>query len=213
VRITDIGYDVDGQEMVGRLAFDEYRVGPRPAVLLCHEGPGLDEHVKGRAVRLAGLGYVAFALDYHGEGRPLPREQAMARLDVFIADADLTRRFAQAGLELLLAQEQVDRARVAAIGYCFGGAMALELARSGADVQAVVGFHPGLSSPRPADPGAIEAAILMCCGAGEAADAPPGRGHLGESGVSRRGSRRRSRRRRRRAGRRRCRTSRGGCTR
>jgi dienelactone hydrolase len=103
-------------------------------VLLCHEGPGLDEHVKGRAVRLAGLGYVAFALDYHGQGRPLPRDEALARLDVLMADADLTRRLARAGLDVLLAQEQVDQARVAAIGYCFGGAMALELAVDPNDV-------------------------------------------------------------------------------
>jgi dienelactone hydrolase len=165
VLIEDIAYEVDGQEMVGQLALDEYRIGPRPAVLLCHEGPGLDEHVKGRAVRLAGLGYVAFALDYHGQGRPLPRDEALARLDVLMADADLTRRLARAGLDVLLAQEQVDQARVAAIGYCFGGAMALELARAGADLRAVVGFHPGLSSARPAGAGTIKAAVLMCCGA------------------------------------------------
>ncbi len=146
VRIENIAYEVDGQQMLGHLAFDEYRVGSRPAVLVCHEGPGLEEHVKGRAVRLAGLGYVAFALDYHGHGRMLPRDEAMARLDVFMADADLTRRFARAGLDVLLAQEQVDHERVAAIGFCFGGAMAMELARSGADLKAVVGFHPGLKS-------------------------------------------------------------------
>ena len=63
--------------MVGQYAVDEYRVGPRPAVLLCHEGPGLDEHVKGHAVRLASLGYAAFALDYHGGQVPI--EDAMAR--------------------------------------------------------------------------------------------------------------------------------------
>jgi dienelactone hydrolase len=92
VQISDVAYEVDGRRMVGRLAVDEYRVGPRPAVLLCHEGPGLDEHVKGRAVRLAGLGFVAFALDYHGAGAPLPRDDAMARLEVLMRDAELTRR-------------------------------------------------------------------------------------------------------------------------
>jgi len=66
MQIEDVPYEVDGTRLVGRLAFDEYRVGPRPAVLLCHEGPGLDEHVKGRAVRLASLGCVAFAA-------PIPR--------------------------------------------------------------------------------------------------------------------------------------------
>src|SRR3954471_24052837 len=78
VRIEDIHYEADGRAMTGTFAIDEYRAGPRPAVLLCHEGPGLDEHVKGRAVRLAGLGYAAFALDYHGG--TIPIEDAMARL-------------------------------------------------------------------------------------------------------------------------------------
>jgi dienelactone hydrolase len=63
MQIEDIDDEVDGASMVGRLVIDEHRVGTRPAVLLCHEGPGLDEHVKGRAVRLASLGSIAFALD------------------------------------------------------------------------------------------------------------------------------------------------------
>jgi dienelactone hydrolase len=166
MRIEDIAYEADGRHMVGQLAYDEYRLGPRPAVLLCHEGPGLDDHVKGRAVRLAGLGYTAFALDYHGEGRTLPRrDEMMARIGALAADADLTRALARAGLDVLLAQDQVDASRVAAIGYCFGGSMALELARAGADLKAVVGFHPGLGSAKPADSRNIKASVLMCCGA------------------------------------------------
>ena len=79
--VEDIEYDVDGNRMVGHLAFDDSRAGRRPAVLLSHEGSGLDDHVKGRAERLAGLGYVAFALDYFGGGEQLPTmEEAMARL-------------------------------------------------------------------------------------------------------------------------------------
>jgi dienelactone hydrolase len=144
---------------------DDYRPGPRPAVLLSHEGSGLDEHVKGRAVRLAGLGYAAFALDYFGEGQPPPRDETMARLGPIMADADLTRGLARAGLDVLLAQPEVDRERVAAIGYCFGGAMSLELARDGANLKAVVGFHPALSSPRPADSRNIKGSVLMCSGA------------------------------------------------
>ena len=78
--------------MVGHLAVDEFRPGRRPAVLVCHEGPGLNDHTKGRAVRLAGLGYAAFALDYQGDGQPRPRDEAMAKLGVIMADLDLTRR-------------------------------------------------------------------------------------------------------------------------
>ena len=165
MHIQDIEYEVDGRRMVGQFAVDNYRRGPRPAVLVSHEGPGLDDHVRGRAVRLAGLGYAAFALDYHGEGRVLPVEQIMERLDVLSADAALTRRLSRAGLDVLLAQPSVDPDRVAAIGYCFGGAMSLELARSGADLRAVVGFHSGFTPPNPADSRTIRASVLMCSGA------------------------------------------------
>ncbi|MDQ1397590.1 MAG: hypothetical protein QOG64_2849 [Acidimicrobiaceae bacterium] len=165
MRIEDIEYEVEGKAMLGRLAVDDYRPGPRPCVLLCHEGPGLDEHVKGRAVRLASLGYLAFALDYHGGGQPLPMDEAMAALGVLMADRPLTKRLARAGLDVLLAQEQADPARVAAIGYCFGGTMSIELARDGADVKAIAGFHPGMPAPAPDESRSIRAKVLMCCGA------------------------------------------------
>jgi dienelactone hydrolase len=165
VRTEDIAYDVAGRRMVGHLAFDDARPSPRPAVLLCHEAPGLGSNVKDRAGRLATLGYLAFALDYQGDGHPHPSDEAMARVGALRADADLTRKVAGAGLDVLLAQEHVDPARVAAIGFCFGGAMALELARAGADLKAVVGFHPALDSPKPQDSRNIRASVLMCCGA------------------------------------------------
>jgi dienelactone hydrolase len=161
VHIEEIAYTFEGTEMVGHLAHDE-QPGPRPAVLLCHEGPGLDEHVKGRAERLAELGYVAFALDYHGGGVPLPLDEAMPKLGVLMGDPALVRRLGQAGLDVLLAQPGVKRDHVAVIGYCFGGAMAVELARTGADLKAVVGFHPSLgTSP---DSKAIKGSVLICIG-------------------------------------------------
>jgi dienelactone hydrolase len=165
MRIEDIEYTVEGQRMIGHLAVDDERSGRRPGVLVCHEGPGLDEHAKGRAERLAGLGYAAFALDYHGDGKPLAGEQVMERLGALMGDPDAIRQLAEAGLEILLAQPEVDSDRIAAIGYCFGGTMALELARSGADISLVVGFHSGLATQRPAKPGEVKAAILACIGA------------------------------------------------
>jgi dienelactone hydrolase len=165
VRIEDIEYAVDGARMVGHLAIDDERPGPWPGVLVCHEGPGLDEHAKDRAERLAGLGYAAFALDYHGEGKPLERDEMMGRLGVLMGDPDRIRDLATAGLAILLAQDGVDASRVAAIGYCFGGTMALELARSGSDLAVVVGFHSGLATQRPARPGEVKAGILVCIGA------------------------------------------------
>jgi dienelactone hydrolase len=165
MRIEDIEYSVRGVRLVGHLAVDDEAPGARPAVLVCHEGPGLDEHAKGRAERLAGLGYAAFALDYHGDGRPLPRPEMMERLGALRGDPDRTRELGSAGLEVLLDQPEVDRTRVAAIGYCFGGTLALELARGGADLAAVVGFHSGLGTERPAVAGQVKAKILVCIGA------------------------------------------------
>jgi len=165
MRIEDIEYEADGKKMVGRLAVDEYRPGPRPCVLLCHEGPGLDEHVRGRAVRLASLGYLAFALDYQGGPELKPLDEAFAALNVLMEDPALTKRMARAGLETVLAQDDTDASRVAAIGYCFGGTMAIQLARDGADLQAVAAFHPGFPAPAVEESRMIKARVLVCAGA------------------------------------------------
>jgi dienelactone hydrolase len=164
MRVEDIEYEADGMTMRGRLAVDEARDGPRPAVLLCHEGPGLDDNVKERAERLAALGYVAFALDCHGGGRVLHGEEMMERISALFGDPDRFRGLGFAGLDVLHAQAQVDRGRVAAIGFCMGGALSLELARAGADLQAVVGFHPSLRAARPDDAANITASVLVCIG-------------------------------------------------
>src|SRR3954468_19573099 len=151
--------------MVGLVAVDDYQSGPRPAVLLCHEGPGLDDHVKGRAIRLAALGYAAFALDYQGDGAQPPLDIGMARLGELMVDSTRTRALGRAGLDVLLAQADVDISRVAVMGFCFGGAMSLELARAGADVKAVIGFHPGFGVPNVTDARNIRGSVLMFCGA------------------------------------------------
>ena len=164
MHIEDVRYDADGESMLGHLAFDDHRTGHKPAVLVSHEGPGLDGHAKAIAERLAGMGYVAFALDYHGNGECPSMEKAMDRLGQFTADPHRTGAVARAGLEVLLAQSVTDHNRVAAIGFCFGGVMSLELARTGADIKAAVGFHPGFTAPRPEASRHIRGSVLMCCG-------------------------------------------------
>jgi dienelactone hydrolase len=165
VHIDDIEYSHDGLRLVGQLAVDDERPGRRPAILVSHEGNGLSDHSKRSARRLAELGYVAFALDYYGDGQMLPPEEVPARYAALAGDPLKTRAMAQAGLDVLLADERADPARVAAIGYCFGGTMSLELARGGADLSAVVGFHSGLMTQRPEDAVNIKAAVLVCIGA------------------------------------------------
>jgi dienelactone hydrolase len=165
MRVEDIEYTVGEERMLGHLAIDDRRLGPRPGILVCHAGGGLDDHAKGVAERLAGLGYAAFALDYHGGGKPLDRDQVMERLGPLMGDPGRTRELGSAGLAILLGREEVDAAKVAAIGYCFGGTMALELARSGADIAVVVGFHSGLATNRPAGASEVKARVLVCIGA------------------------------------------------
>jgi dienelactone hydrolase len=165
VQTADIEYSHDGLRLVGHLAVDETRPGRRPAVLISHDAGGLDELPKRTARRLAGLGYVALALDYYGGGKRLEPAQVGERFGGLAGDPARVRAIAQAGLQVLLGSEYADPSKVAAIGYCFGGTMSLELARSGADLAAVVGFHSGLSTKNPADATNIKAKVLVCIGA------------------------------------------------
>jgi dienelactone hydrolase len=161
-----IAYEVQGVEMVGYLAMDETAgASIRPGVLLLHEGGGQDDNVRARANRLAALGYVAFALDYLGGGTQHPLAEAQARLGALFEDPAGTGEMALAGYRVLTAQPGVDGDRLAAAGFCFGGVMALELARAGVPLRAAVGFHPGFADPRPDDSARITASVLMMCGA------------------------------------------------
>lgn len=162
----DIEYSADGVRMLGQYVVDDSKPGRRAGILICHEGPGLTDHTKKIAARLAGLGYAAFAMDYHGDGKPLAdRTQTMARLAPWMADPTGIRTRALAALDVLKSQKDVDPARLAAIGYCFGGTTALEIGRSGADVKAIVGFHSGLATARPQDARNIKGKVLVCIGA------------------------------------------------
>ncbi len=102
MRVADIPYEADGRNMIGHLAFDDTRAGPRPAVLVSHEGPGLDQHAKDIAEKLAVLGYAAFAPDYNGDGRPLPQDQLMERVGALSADPERVGRLGRAGLDVLM---------------------------------------------------------------------------------------------------------------
>ena len=161
-----VSYEADGLSMKGRLFVGEGE-GRRAAVLVFPEAFGLSEHAIGRAERLAEAGYVALACDLHGEGRlidDLPA--AIGLIKPLMEQPDRTRDRAGAALKALVARPEVDASRVAAIGFCFGGTMALELARAGADVKAVVGFHSGLGTAAPkGDAKAIKGRVLVCIGA------------------------------------------------
>jgi dienelactone hydrolase len=162
-----ISYDVAGTTYVGYLARPD-TTAPRPGVLVCHEGNGLGPQVKDRAHALAELGYVAFCVDYVGGGEVLnDMPSMMAKPGKLRADPDHVRVLARAGLAILTARPEVAPGKVAAIGYCFGGTFALELARGGAAIAATVAFHAGLATRDPADARAITGKVLACIGAND----------------------------------------------
>jgi dienelactone hydrolase len=166
MKTEDIEYHADGQRLVGYLAVDDAKAGKRPGIIVAHEGGGLAAHAKNSARKLAEAGYVAFALDYYGDGQPLAdMSQAMGRIGAWMADPTGIRARAHAALEVLTAQPETDAGRLAGIGYCFGGTTVLEMARAGEPLKAVVGFHSGLGTAKPAQAGAVKAKVLVQIGA------------------------------------------------
>jgi dienelactone hydrolase len=161
-----IEYQADGARRVGYLAVDRARSGKRPGVLIAHEASGVSDIVKQRARRLAGMGYVAFALDYVGDGVVLQDRNESGALVARLAEApDRIRAIARESLEVLRKQPEVGANKIAGVGYCFGGTAMLELARSGADMACTVGFHSVLATKRPDDAHQIKGKVLVCIGA------------------------------------------------
>ena len=150
----------------GYLADDETKQGARPGILVTHEAWGLDENPKIRAERLAKLGYVALAVDMVGDGKQFGSvEEGLQWSKNLSGDPKEVRSRIRAAFDALSNLPQVDKNRIAAIGYCFGGASVLELARSGAPVAAVVSFHGALQTKMPAEPGQVKAKVMSCTGA------------------------------------------------
>lgn len=158
-----VDYTADDALMTGRLLLPG-GTGKRPGVLVFHEASGLTGHELGSARRLAELGYVTFAADYHGTARPDSDAAVMARLEELESSPQRMRVIGQAALAAFAAEPRVDATKIAAIGYCYGAVMALELARDHADLKAVVGFHPGWADHDPRDSANITGKVLMCIG-------------------------------------------------
>jgi dienelactone hydrolase len=165
LQTKDIEYQDGAVKMRGLLAYDAHK-GKRPGILVVHEAWGLGEHAIERAKMLAKEGYIALAADMYG-GRRLASDlpQAMELIGELRTDPGKLRQRANAALAALKAQPDVDVARLAAIGFCFGGTTVLELARCGADLKGVVSFHGGLQTAAPAQPGSVTAKVLVCTGA------------------------------------------------
>jgi dienelactone hydrolase len=163
-------YSVDYKEgstaCEGWAAYDDASGAKRPGVLLFPDWTGVGDYAQKRAAMLVQLGYAVFCVDVYGKGiRPSGPEACTAEMMKYLKDRPTLRARAKAGFEQLSKLPVVDGGKTAAIGYCFGGLCALELARTGAALNGVVGFHCSLNTPNPGDAKAIKAKVLVMNGA------------------------------------------------
>jgi dienelactone hydrolase len=157
--------DSTGQHLVGYVAYPAHSQAA-PAVLVCPEWWGRNDYVERRAQELAEHGYVAFAIDMYGDKKlaldPATANQYM--MSTFANPSTIVDR-ASSAYRALAALPQVDAHKIAAIGFCYGGKVALDLARSGADLKAVATFHANLSAQQPAQASQFKAQVLVAHGA------------------------------------------------
>lgn len=165
---SEVTYTADGTTMKGYLVFDPAQKSPRPGVLVVHEWWGHNAYARQRAEQLARLGYTALAVDMYGDGKTAGHpKDAMAFSKALMGDkAGMKARF-MAAKKLLEAHQSTDPDKIAAIGYCMGGAVVLSMAREGVDLDAVASFHGNLATESPAKPGAIKGKILVAHGAAD----------------------------------------------
>lgn len=161
-----VEYTVDGKTMEGYWASPGESEAIRPAVLIVHDWNGIDDHERGVADRLARMGYNAFCADIYGKGvRPKNVQESQAEASKYYADNALLRKRALGALEFLKRNDVVNKNRIAAIGYCFGGMTVLEMARAGADLRGVVSFHGSLATPSPMVRDVYRGKVLILHGA------------------------------------------------
>lgn len=164
IKEENVAYTSDSVSMTGFVAYNESIPDKRPVVLVIHEWWGLNDYAKGRARQLAALGYLAMAVDMYGEGKTGEDPETAGKLAMpFYKDPVMAKARFDAALAKIKTYPAADTTRIAAIGYCFGGTMALNMARLGEDLKGVVSFHGGLTGP-PADKTLLKANILVCHG-------------------------------------------------
>jgi dienelactone hydrolase len=164
IKEENIEYTGDGITMKGFVAYDANKTGPRPAVIIIHEWWGLTDYPKKRARELAELGYTAFALDMYGNGKTADNPDTAGKLATpFYSNPKMTQARFDAAVAKLKTYPQADTTQIATIGYCFGGAQALNLARLGENLKGVVSFHGNLLGV-PLDKSKLKAEILVCHG-------------------------------------------------
>ncbi len=156
----------DGALLEGYVAYLDLPGKVRPGILIAHDWLGVGDFVRKKAEQLAAMGYVALAADVYGKGiRPTSVPEASGLTRQYRADRASLRARIRAAYDALCTLDQVDAKHIVAMGYCFGGTTALELARSGADLVGTASFHGGLSNPNPQDTRQIRGKVLIMHGA------------------------------------------------
>lgn len=162
----EVAYSAEGVAMKGYLAYDENMKGKRPGVLVVHEWWGLNDYARKRARMLAELGYIALAVDMYGEGKVAEHPDDAGKFSSALTkNFDVGKARFIAAMDFLKDQPAVDPMRIAAIGYCFGGGIVLNMARQGTDLRGVASFHGSLTAVNPAQPASVKAKILVLNGA------------------------------------------------
>lgn len=161
-----VEYKADGQTLKGYLAYDDAIKGKRPAVLVVHEWWGHNNYARKRAEMLAGMGYIALALDMYGDGKQADHPKDAGKFSAEVRNnLNIAHSRFMAAMTLIKQQPETDSSRIAAIGYCFGGAVVLEMARMGLDIAGVASFHGSLDTAQPARPGMVKANMFVANGA------------------------------------------------
>lgn len=165
VQGREITYSANGTSLKGYIAYDDAIQGKRPGILVVHEWWGHNEYARKRARMFAEQGYTALALDMYGDGKQASHpEDAQKFSSEVSSNAAMAKARFDAAMNLLKQEDTVDANNIAAVGYCFGGSVALNMARSGEPLKAVLSFHGGLSTDHPAQAGVIVARIASFTG-------------------------------------------------
>jgi dienelactone hydrolase len=165
MKTETVSYAAEGVTMNGYIAYDESSDKKRPGILVVPEWWGLTDYPKGRARQLAGLGYIALAVDMYGNGKTADNPDSASKMAMpFYQNPQMAKARFDAALATLKSFSQTDTANIAAIGYCFGGGQVLNMAKLGENLKGVVSFHGSLAGV-PADKNLLKAKVLVCHGA------------------------------------------------
>jgi len=173
IQTQKVEYTSGGDQLTGFLAYDDAVKGKRPGILVVHEWWGHNKHARERARMLAELGYTAFALDMYGTGKLADHpKKAGEFMNAAFKDWEGSQAKFNEAKKFLQAHETVDADRIGAIGFCFGGAVSLRMARGGADLDGVVAFHSALPNQPPLSKGQVTASVLVINGSADGFLAP-----------------------------------------